>query len=1304
MKIAYPGSLHNHTDYSNLRLRDSINTVEKLIDYAIELGHKTVAITEHETVASSLRAEKYYNKIKENNPDFKVIRGNEIYLCRNGLNSQNYDKEIDRYFHFIVLAKDLEGHKQIRELSTKAWMRAYMARGMMRVPTYYSDLEEVIGDNKGHIIASTACLGGCLAVQLLRYRETGDQNLYTHIIAWLNYMVSIFGEGNFYLEMQPSFNEEQIYVNNQIIKLSKEYNIPFIITNDAHYLKKEDAPIHEAFLNSQDGDREVKSFYETTYLMSNEEIYHYMKNHIGEENLQIAFKNIQEIVDRCEDFTLLRPLKIPRLDWREYPISLAQATWVKEIPMFNKFLESEYEEDKLLARALMYKLDTDESYRNKKTYDEINACLEDTWVSSEKNKARWSAYYLNLQNIIDLCWDAGSLVGAGRGSGVGFILLNMLDIVQINPLREKTATFRWRFLNPDRVSVMDVDVDIEGSKREKVLRGFREYYGEDRVAGVLTLGTEKSKSAILTACRGCGIDNDIASYLASMIAADRGQLRTLEETFYGSEEKGFAANRQFQIEMTQNYPEVWKVARYIEGLICRTGVHAGGVVFVDEPFTEAAALMRSPKGEIITQFDLHTLEDEGLIKYDILSVEALDKIHNCLDLLSRDGLIEHEGSLRKTYEKVLGVYNIERDDPKMWKMVWDHKIMSLFQMEKQSGIGGIDILKPASVDELAILNSTIRLMAQEKGGEMPTEKMARFKKNPELWTQEMNSYRVPSELQSILREVLEISYGLCITQEQFMQLVQLPELGGFNLGFADRLRKSIAKKNPQEYEAITKEFFEETEKRGCNMDFCHYVWDVLIAMSKGYGFNASHTLAYSIIGLQEMNLAFKYPLVYWNCACLISDSGGNLDLDDEFDEPAYSCVDEDSEEEEEPKKKKNNSVNYGKVATAIGQMQSNGIKVSPPDINRSGYTFVPDRENNKILYGIKGITKIGDELVDAIIKNRPYGSLEDFIGKVKMNKTQIVMLIKSGAFDSFGDRRAIMNQYLRIIADQKKTLNLRNVQMLIKMDLLPEELDWQKKIFNFNKYIKKNKVGNYFDLDEYSFNFYSNNYNIDNIVFEDGKNLLSQTYWKKIYDKEMDVVRNYIKKNLEELLEKVNDNLFKEVYDKYALGSLSKWEMDSISFYYHEHELTHLNEKEYGVVNFFKLPEQPVIDRIIPMKDKQVPLFKLQRIAGTVLDRDKTKNLVTVLTRNGVVKVKVYRAQFTKYDKQISQRNPDGTKTVIEKSWFSRGNKIMVVGIRRDDNFIPKLYKNSPYESPFMLIEELKKDGTVIGKEHRVEV
>ena len=164
-ELKFAGSLHNHTDFSNFRLRDSINTVESLMDYAIELGHEVVAITEHDTIASSIRAEKYYNKIKKENPNFKLILGNEIYLVRNGLNGQNYNKDIDRYFHFILLAKDLEGHRQIREISSRAWNRSYVARRMRRVPTYYQDLIDIIGANPGHVIGSTACLGGCLPTQ-----------------------------------------------------------------------------------------------------------------------------------------------------------------------------------------------------------------------------------------------------------------------------------------------------------------------------------------------------------------------------------------------------------------------------------------------------------------------------------------------------------------------------------------------------------------------------------------------------------------------------------------------------------------------------------------------------------------------------------------------------------------------------------------------------------------------------------------------------------------------------------------------------------------------------------------------------------------------------------------------------------------------------------------------------------------------------------------------------------------------------------------------------------------------------------
>ena len=1331
--LKYPGSLHNHTDFSNFRLRDSINTVESLINYAVELGHEVVAITEHDTIASAVRAEKYYNKIKKDNPNFKVILGNEIYLVRNGLTNDNFNKDIDRYFHFILLAKDEIGHRQIREISTRAWMRSWMARRMRRVPTYYQDLIDIIGSNPGHVIGSTACLGGCLPVQLIRLRDTGAPSM-DKLKIWIGQMQEIFGKEDFYFEMQPSKNKDQIYVNNELIKLGDELGVKCIITNDAHYLKKEDRPIHKAFLNAQQGDREVDDFYATTYLMNDEEIRDYMEKEVGEEVLQKSYQNIIEIKNKCKDFTLMKPLNIPRLNWKYYKVDPDKLQfWSDKIPYLKTFLESEYDEDKHLAYAIVDRLvnsTVEEDLWNQKTADEINACLEDTWVSSEVNGSRWSAYFLNLQNIIDSCWDAGTLVGCGRGSGVGFILLYLLGITQINPLREKAPTFRWRFLNPERVSVLDVDIDIEGGRRTEVLSNFRNIYGNDRVANVLTLKTEKSKSAILTAARGLGIDVDTAQYLSSFIEADRGQLRTLHQTFYGDPDNGISASKQFRIEMEENYPELWRVAQGIEGLINGCGVHAGGVIFVDEPFTDSTALMRAPSGEIITQFDLHDAEDTGLIKYDILSVEALDKIHNCIDLICDYGYEKREATLKETYEKIVGIYNLERDDPKMWEMCWNHKVQSLFQMEKQSGIQGIAVMKPTSVDDLAILNSAIRLMATEKGGEMPVNKLARFKAHPIDWDYELKKYGLGEDAKKVLAPVLNISYGLCIAQEQFMQLVQLPELGGFNLTWADKLRKSIAKKNPAEYEKLTKEYFEEITKRGCDEQLCKYTWNVLIAMSKGYGFNLSHTLAYSLIGLQELNLAFRYPTILWDCACLISDSGGAENKEEEeekeekiieevfYDDMEDFTTEEDNEDEEEvvttkeeKKKKKAKTTNYGKIATAIGKMKSEGIKIVATDINRSQYTFAPDVKNNTIMYGLSGITKVGTDLVYKIMENRPYESIEDFLNKVKVNKPQMVNLIKAGAFDSIcrdNDRIKAMEDYIDLIADKKKRITLQNMKMLIDFQLIPGEYDFQCRVYNYNKYLKKFKEETYYLMNNIAFSFYEKNFDLDLLVLDDSTESgfkIKQTDWDKIYKKQMDIIRPYIKEHNQELLEAVNSRLVQDMWDKYCKGNISSWEMDAISCYIHRHELAHLRNDAYGFVDYKKLPEEPEVSYEFRSKQtgKKVPLFKIHRIAGTVLDKDKAKKSVTLLTSTGVVTVKIFGDAFTHYDKQLSERGSDGHKHVIEKSWFSRGNKIIVTGIRRGDTFLAKKYKNTPYHL-VELINDINESGYISTTKDRVEV
>ena len=1325
------GSLHGHTDFSNIRIRDSINKVSEIVEYANELGHKTIAMTEHDFCGGHLKFKEAIQKIKEKNPDFKGILGNEIYLVRNGLNKDNFKSGIDHYYHFILLAKDREGLKQINEISTNAWMRSYMARGMRRVPTYYQDLQEIIGKNKGHVIGSTACRGSTLGIQLLKYKETQDENLWNKIENWILKMDNLFGHGDFYLEMQPSHDKEQIYINKKIIKLSKRFDIKYIITCDQHYAKKEDRIIHKAFLNSQNGEREVDEFYASTYLMDTKELESYF-TYFTREELDTAYKNIEEIINKCEEYDLQKPLKIPELKWRNFEHNEEKyKKYIQILPELEKFYNSQDKADKELVWALINGIEKHKDLQCQEAYNELNENLKITWQSSEVNKAHWSAYFLNLQHIIDICWEAGSLVGCGRGSGVGFLLLYALDIIQINKLRENTPMFQWRFLNPERVSVLDIDQDIEGSKRQQVLTSFRKEYGEDRVANVTTFGTEQSKSAIQTACRGLGLDVELGLYISSLIPADRGLTRTLSQCYYGDEEKDFKPIKQFIDEMNKN-PRLWEVAQRIEGLINRSGIHAGGVIFVDEPFTESSALMRAPDGTICTQYELHDSEKVSMIKIDMLSVEAMDKIHNCLDLLCDYGFIERKNTLKETYESTIGVYNLERNDPEMWKMVWEHKISSLFQMEQQSGIQGIKLIKPKNVDELATLNSVIRLMAQEKGGETPLETWAKYRKNINFWYDEMRQYGLAEEEIQWLANYSSITDGIAESQESMMQLLQEPKLGGNSLTFADTARKAIAKKVGKLFDECEKQYYENAEQKGCSEKLVHYVWDILLRVQRGYSFNKSHTLAYSLVALQEMNLAYKYPIIFWNTACLIVDAGGdeqedieqdewkeeiNYGDEDLFDEPDEEEVDiyeEENQDEYEyidspdrktkTKKKITKTVAYGKIATAIGKMKSTGIEISLPDINNSSYTFTPDVKNNTIRYGFRGITRIGDDYIKQIIANRPYNSLEDFLTRIKTSKTQAISLIKAGCFDNIEQksRYEIMQKYIDSISDKKKRLTLQNMQMLITKNLLPSELDYEIRVYNFNKYLKKNKFGElYYKLDEKAYNFYEKNYNVDLIENIENNIYIQQKIWDKIYKKEMDTVKTYITAH-PELLINLNNILYQEVWDKYALGNISKWEMDSLSFYHGPHELNNISEM-YNVVNYFSLSETPEIDRVFTKGDKQIILYKLNTIAGTVIDKNKAKHTVTLLTTNGVVNVKFYKTQFAKYDRQLSERDSEGKKHIIEKSWFTRGNKLMIVGIRRDDFFIPKNYSNSRFSSSIILIDNINDNGIITSKSTREE-
>ena len=464
-------------------------------------------------------------------------------------------------------------------------------------------------------------------------------------------------------------------------------------------------------------------------------------------------------------------------------------------------------------------------------------------------------------------------------------------------------------------------------------------------------------------------------------------------------------------------------------------------------------------------------------------------------------------------------------------------------------------------------------------------------------------------------------------------------------------------------------------------DDCIVQTTIKIAWETKSSKNASHTLAYSLVGLQEMNLAYKYPIIYWNTACLITDSGGT-----------------DSDEDNS----KNN--NYDKIAIAIGKMTSAGIAIQLPDINKSKYTFTPKEDENKIYFGLRGMLNIGDDLISDIINNRPYASPKDFFERIKPKKQSMISLIKGGAFDSMEDRKFVMAWYIWETCDKKSRLTLQNMPGLIKYGLLPEVTPEQilsRRVYEFNRYLKaicKQPDGNY-RPDERAMNFLIELHQ-ENLVDPNG--ILSAKVWDKIvYQKHMNVFRSWLNENKEQILKSLNERIFKEDWDKYASGNLSSWEMEVLCFYYHEHELKNVNRAKYGISNFFDLPAAPVIDKTFRKGDKEIHIFKLTRICGTCIAKNKAKGTVTLLTPEGVVNVLYPKEYFALFDRQISVIQEDGTKKIVEKSWFNRGNMIIVHGMRRGNDFVSKKYASMQNVHQLYRIEGIDEAGNLTLQSER---
>lgn len=1295
-------SLHNHTDYSNASLGfpDSVNKFNDLIQSAYNLGLNGIAITDHECISGHVQMLKYYQSMKLDRP-FKLILGNEIYLLSEDEDSymrgealpfddEGNGKEYqENYYHFILNALDNEGHKQIRELSSRAWYRAYTYKGLMRRPTYYSDLENIVTPNQGHIIASSACMGGVIPHAILDNDIQKAENA-------IMYFDSIFGHGNFYLELQPCYeaNTEQMLVNKTLWELGHKLDIPCIATTDSHFMNKEQAFAHKVLLNAKDGGdaRETDEFYATAYLMGEEELRGYLLNTFTQEQIDELFTNTDTIGDRVQGYSFEHAPMIPQIPIENIPSFTIEHRYKQYYNKYEDFKYYAYIEN-LQDSYFFYRIEralydlVENKSKDIETYiARLNSEFHELRLISEAFNDSMASYYTTMSKIIELIWETDSLSMPARGSGAGFLVCYLLEITQIDPVPLGDYFPFWRHLSAERgVEIADIDNDSQNAKRDAIIEAIRSYFGEDRVLNVATFSTLSAKTAIEKAGKGLkklgyDITDETVGYLKSLVPTERGQVWSLKDCFYGNTDKDRKPVKELINEINK-YEHLQDCIFIFEGLIINRGIHASGILIGNEPYVDQISAMRSPNGVLCSCYDLHDAEYCGWTKVDILTIQASDKIRKTMDLLIANGHMKWQGSLKETYWKYLHPDVLDYDNKEMWDMI--KQIYSIFQFDTPVAVKALNKVEPHSVMDLSATNSLLRL--QGDGEESPLDKYARYKRDINEWYSDMTKYGLNEDEQQCLTEHLGNSYGMAESQEKVMLLSMDKRISGFSLKQANKLRKAIAKKKADVLEETKTLFFESCKNQGTRDIFAKYIWEEEFGMSFGYSFSQLHSYSYSVIALQELNLNYYYPRVYWNTACLTVES-----------------------QSDETNERANGQTDYGKVAKSIYKMRKFGINVLPPNIELSGISFTPNEQDNTILFGLGGISGINLDIAKAIIDNRPYKNFDDFYNKFHytgslITKSKMVSLIKSGCFDNTDDKISAM-KWLTVYENPKKeSLTTANIPNAINLGVeFPKEL---LMAYYFYKYVIDKK---FFYCNDPKFKSKKHYLVADNAIdyFEEhcmDKMQEERDYYyaenglvvvdkalEKALKEPMDKLKAYI--NTQAVIDQYNTLMWQSEYQS-MIGGIedeNKWAFDSISFYPNgEHELNGIDYETYNLSHFSELPEEPTFT-LKSRGNRTWRQYDIYRICGTVLDRKDKDHMFNILTPdNEVVAVNMPKGQFAYY-KQVIEIN--GVK---DDNWLKRGNLVMVCGYRREDAFFVKSYKNSIFQHSMTLIKRVNEDKSL---------
>lgn len=1367
--------LHNHTDVgSNVRMRDSSLTCEELITIPASWGNKAVCITDHESICSHMEAINTLNNLKSKgkiDKEFKLILGNEIYL-NNRLETEkdlNNKNKKCTFNHFILLAKDSIGYKQIRELSSIAWKDNYFTyKGMKRVPTYYDNIEETIGENKGHIIALSACLGSRLGELFKRTIEEGKtedeiEDLKDIMAEHIEWCIDMFGQDDFYIEMQPNQFEEQKEYNKMLVNIAKAYDLQMVITTDTHYALEEDFKLHEAFLKSKEGDEErnVVDFYQDSHFFHAEDIYRNM-NYLDEYIIDQSILNTEKIADKCmvgdkNDYGMFRGSEIPLTPIPQNE-DFVNMNVINKYNYMKLMWEDDYEYHNHLLQQIFKGLKTRKlSDKLEVYYNRINEELAEIYELSLILVQPIGAYLTTMQDLMNIMWES-SIIGVGRGSSVCFVIDYLLEITDVDPILMKQYNIDlpiWRFISREKPEMPDIDSDSSSHLKNQIFFKTRQYMRnlnkDNDMIRIITFKKETTKSAIKTACRGLGINTDVAGLLSSLVPVERGKVWDFTDCYYGNEEKHRKPIAEL-VKLVDEYENIHlkNTILKINGLITGVGSHACGVLPLNKSIDYYSSTMRTPSGELICSYDLHQIEQNGALKYDFLLTSAMSLLQICMLKLCEDGLMEWQGSLKKTYQRYLSPSAIDLDDKEVWDNIKNAKVMNLFQFETNVGSECVRKLQPMNLTELGNANALMRLMVEGEGSEQPIDKYLRFKEHPEQWEEEMRDYGLDEEDIRICHRLLDEDYGVSSTQESMMMMFMNEETTNFGLKEVNVLKKGVAKKIPELQEEFKNMVYTTMKEKHLSKPLIDYLLNVQTSYQKGYSFSKPHVIAYSLIAYQEAWLYTKYPKIYWYFANLTVATNTIEEEDDEDISLDFEIA--------------KKTIDYGKVAKAIDDIMRQGVNITTPDINESDDSFKPVLSENTILYGLEGINSVNEEMVELIKLNRPYNSFMDFYNRVCVQKKETVneetgkvtkraiilnkaieMLIKAGCFDKLENkaRDEILLQFCSLLANTKNKLTATDITFMEDNNIIPLDLQDEVRIYNFSSYLKKEmpsyphetsktmkwikiKEENEEDTDydkDFFYEFFAEQMEEgkDYFLDKDGIiNVLIGTKRKGSFDS---ILADRLKKLTDYMKTKeaINDvNTIKINTYKQPLfeGGINRWEMQSISFYSKEHELENVNTDKYNIANFFELPEKSEIEKMGHFtvrkgeeagKEVTYPIWKLSLISGTVLSKNNTKHIVTLLTKEGVINVKFQEGQYAFYNKKISkdvwnEKKNCSEKKTMENSWFSRGNILLVCGYRRGDTFVAKRYAKTRYQHTVQLITNIKDSGDLTMKMDRVRV